>query len=83
MSWQQTYRRDIKGGDTYAAAKDLRLLYLDGMSAAKTSKGTLDSQDAVLFFIGFLRCATTWRAMVFLVFVIMIPLPQFAMASSM
>lgn len=34
---------------TYAAAKDLRLLYLDGMSAAKTSKGTLDSQDAVLF----------------------------------
>lgn len=34
---------------TYAAAKDLRLLYLDGMSAAKTSKGTLDSQDAILF----------------------------------
>ncbi|CAG8910025.1 unnamed protein product [Penicillium egyptiacum] len=34
---------------TYTAAKDLRLLYLDGMSAAKTSKGTLDSQDAVLF----------------------------------
>ncbi|KAJ5428152.1 hypothetical protein N7445_009606 [Penicillium cf. griseofulvum] len=34
---------------TYAAAKDLRLLYLDGMSAAKTSKGTLDSQDVVLF----------------------------------
>ncbi|KAJ5372424.1 hypothetical protein N7517_004430 [Penicillium concentricum] len=34
---------------TYAAAKDLRLLYIDGMSAAKTSKGTLDSQDAVLF----------------------------------
>ncbi|KAJ5154380.1 uncharacterized protein N7500_009819 [Penicillium coprophilum] len=34
---------------TYVAAKDLRLLYLDGMSAAKTSKGTLDSQDTVLF----------------------------------
>ncbi|KAJ5192670.1 hypothetical protein N7449_008812 [Penicillium cf. viridicatum] len=34
---------------TYAASKDLRLLYLDGMSAAKTSKGTLDSQDAILF----------------------------------
>ncbi|KAJ5781065.1 hypothetical protein N7457_006225 [Penicillium paradoxum] len=34
---------------TYAAAKDLRLLYIDGMSAAKTSKGTLDSQDVVLF----------------------------------
>ncbi|KAJ5816593.1 hypothetical protein N7447_008826 [Penicillium robsamsonii] len=31
---------------TYVAAKDLRLLYLDGMSAAKTSKGTLDAQDA-------------------------------------
>lgn len=34
---------------TYAAAKDLRLLYIDGMSAAKTEKGTLDSQDVVLF----------------------------------
>ncbi|KAJ5124810.1 uncharacterized protein N7515_008635, partial [Penicillium bovifimosum] len=34
---------------TYAAGKDLRLLYIDGMSAAKTDKGTLDSQDAVLF----------------------------------
>jgi hypothetical protein len=34
---------------TYAAAKDLRLLYIDGMSAAKIEKGTLDSQDAVLF----------------------------------
>lgn len=34
---------------TYAAAKDLRLLYIDGMSAAKTNKGTLDSQDILLF----------------------------------
>ncbi|KAJ5594257.1 uncharacterized protein N7459_000465 [Penicillium hispanicum] len=34
---------------TYAAAKDLRLLYIDGMSAAKTQKGTLDSQDVLLF----------------------------------
>lgn len=34
---------------TYAAAKDLRLVYIDGMSAAKTNKGTLDSQDVVLF----------------------------------
>lgn len=34
---------------TYAAAKDLRLLYIDGMSAAKTDKGTLDSQDVLLF----------------------------------
>ncbi|KAJ5965638.1 hypothetical protein N7481_012352 [Penicillium waksmanii] len=34
---------------TYAAAKDLRLVYIDGMSAGKTKKGTLDSQDYVLF----------------------------------
>lgn len=34
---------------TYAAAKDLRLLYIDGMSAGKTVKGTLDSQDVLLF----------------------------------
>lgn len=34
---------------TYAAAKTLRLLYIDGMSAAKTKKGTLDSQDVLLF----------------------------------
>lgn len=34
---------------TYAAAKNLRLLYIDGMSAAKSSKGTLDSQDVLLF----------------------------------
>lgn len=34
---------------TYAAAKDLRLVYIDGMSAGKTNKGTLDSQDYVLF----------------------------------
>ncbi|KAE8164019.1 hypothetical protein BDV40DRAFT_261603 [Aspergillus tamarii] len=33
---------------TYTAAKDLRLLYLDGMSAAKTVNGTLDSQDRIL-----------------------------------
>ncbi|KNG86276.1 hypothetical protein ANOM_004525 [Aspergillus nomiae NRRL 13137] len=33
---------------TYTAAKDLRLLYLDGMSAAKTENGTLDSQDRIL-----------------------------------
>ncbi|KAJ5623140.1 hypothetical protein N7490_011745 [Penicillium lividum] len=34
---------------TYAAAKNLRLLYIDGMSAGKTEKGTLDSQDILLF----------------------------------
>lgn len=34
---------------TYAAGKDLRLLYIDGMSAAKTDKGTLDSQDVLLY----------------------------------
>lgn len=34
---------------TYTTSKDLRLLYVDGMSAAKCDKGTLDSQDLVLF----------------------------------
>jgi hypothetical protein len=40
----------IAGGwlHTYAAAKDLRLVYIDGMSAAKTTNGTLDSQDRIL-----------------------------------
>ncbi|KND91672.1 Uncharacterized protein TOPH_03850 [Tolypocladium ophioglossoides CBS 100239] len=33
---------------TYRAERDLNLLYVDGMSAAKTHKGTLDSQDLVL-----------------------------------
>ena len=33
---------------TYAAAKDLRLVYVDGEAAAKTDRGTLDSQDVVL-----------------------------------
>ncbi|KZF26157.1 hypothetical protein L228DRAFT_205987, partial [Xylona heveae TC161] len=33
---------------TYGAKKNLRLLYLDGMSAAKSDKGTLDTQDVVL-----------------------------------
>jgi hypothetical protein len=37
---------------TYAAVQDLRLLYIDGMSAAKTQKGTLDSQDVLLFING-------------------------------
>jgi hypothetical protein len=34
---------------TYSAAKDLHLLYIDGLSAAKTDMGTLDSQDRILF----------------------------------
>ncbi|PYI08811.1 hypothetical protein BO78DRAFT_405503 [Aspergillus sclerotiicarbonarius CBS 121057] len=34
---------------TYTAAKDLRLLYVDGMAAGKTSNGTLDMEDRVLF----------------------------------
>ncbi|RDW72272.1 uncharacterized protein DSM5745_07444 [Aspergillus mulundensis] len=34
---------------TFAAAKDLRLLYVDGMSAGKTDNGTMDSQDRILF----------------------------------
>ena len=33
---------------TYATKRDLQLLYIDGMSAAKSDKGTLDSQDHVL-----------------------------------
>lgn len=34
---------------TYRSSKALRLLYIDGMSAAKSSKGTLDSTDYVFF----------------------------------
>lgn len=33
---------------TYRPKRDLRLLYIDGQSGAKSSKGTLDSQDLVL-----------------------------------
>jgi hypothetical protein len=33
---------------SYAAKRDLRFLYVDGMSAAKSPKGTLDSQDYIL-----------------------------------
>ena len=33
---------------TYTAKQPLRLLYIDGMSAGKTSNGTLDTQDFVL-----------------------------------
>lgn len=33
---------------TYRANRDLNLLYVDGMSAGKTSMGTLDTQDLVL-----------------------------------
>lgn len=32
---------------TYTAAKDLRLLYIDGLSAGKTDMGTLDSSDRI------------------------------------
>ncbi|KAL4995178.1 hypothetical protein BDV10DRAFT_203209 [Aspergillus recurvatus] len=34
---------------TYATTKDLRLLYVDGTSAGKSTIGTLDSQDRILF----------------------------------
>ncbi|KKK17862.1 hypothetical protein ARAM_007422 [Aspergillus rambellii] len=34
---------------TFAAKKDLRLLYVDGMSAGKTNNGTLDAEDRILF----------------------------------
>ncbi|KAJ2975087.1 hypothetical protein NQ176_g5711 [Zarea fungicola] len=41
--------RNLRGYlQTYQAARDLRVLYLDGMAAAKTAMGTLDSQDLVL-----------------------------------
>lgn len=41
--------RNLRGYlQTYQAARDLRVLYLDGMAAAKTGMGTLDSQDLVL-----------------------------------
>ncbi|MCJ1388304.1 hypothetical protein MMC18_001150 [Xylographa bjoerkii] len=33
---------------TYVMKRDLRLVYIDGQSAAKSRKGTLDSQDFVL-----------------------------------
>ncbi|KAI5457446.1 hypothetical protein BGZ63DRAFT_78718 [Mariannaea sp. PMI_226] len=33
---------------TYQATRDLNLLYIDGMSAGKTSMGTLDTQDLLL-----------------------------------
>ena len=34
---------------TYKTAKELRLVYIDGMSAGKSQVGTLDSQDRILF----------------------------------
>lgn len=34
---------------TYQTAKDLRLVYVDGMSGGKSDLGTLDSQDRILF----------------------------------
>ncbi|OAA76978.1 hypothetical protein LEL_06662 [Akanthomyces lecanii RCEF 1005] len=41
--------RNIRGYlHTYQASRDLKVLYLDGMAAAKTTMGTLDSQDLVL-----------------------------------
>lgn len=47
--FETTAENDAGHLHTYAAAKDLRLVYIDGMSAAKTNKGTLDSQDVLLF----------------------------------
>ena len=42
--------RNLRPGwlHTYSTNKDLNLLYIDGMSAGKSRKGTLDSQDNVL-----------------------------------
>lgn len=49
-------KRDLKAKDdsaggylhTYRTKHNLSLLYIDGMSAGKTQKGTLDSTDAIL-----------------------------------
>ncbi|KAL3469096.1 hypothetical protein BJX99DRAFT_88107 [Aspergillus californicus] len=50
---QQVFGKSDEAEDgflhTFAAAKDLRLLYVDGMSAGKTTNGTMDSQDYILF----------------------------------
>ncbi|KAL1986924.1 hypothetical protein VTN96DRAFT_5341 [Rasamsonia emersonii] len=56
---QKREQKPLRGGNvegddeagflhTYVTAKDLRLLYLDGLSAGKTDMGTLDSQDRIL-----------------------------------
>lgn len=42
------FRSDPGWLHTYKTKDDLPLLYIDGMSAGKTEKGTLDSQDALL-----------------------------------
>ncbi|PYH76505.1 hypothetical protein BO82DRAFT_396125 [Aspergillus uvarum CBS 121591] len=44
-------QEESEGGwlHTYTAAKDLRLLYADGMAAGKTANGTLDGEDRILF----------------------------------
>ncbi|OJK02970.1 hypothetical protein ASPACDRAFT_40287 [Aspergillus aculeatus ATCC 16872] len=44
-------QQESEGGwlHTYTAAKDLRLLYADGMAAGKTANGTLDGEDRILF----------------------------------
>lgn len=49
LTWELSGDNEAGYLHTYAAAKDLRLLYIDGMSAAKTDKGTLDSQDVLLY----------------------------------
>ena len=55
--WRDPSANDDKpcGGylHTYRTKRDLRLLYLDGQSAAKSDKGTLDVQDIVLRDPGF------------------------------
>ena len=55
--WRDPSANDDKpcGGylHTYRTKRDLRLLYLDGQSAAKSDKGTLDVQDIILRDPGF------------------------------
>ncbi|KAL2443884.1 hypothetical protein ABEF95_013154 [Exophiala dermatitidis] len=42
---------DLRAGwlHTYAANKDLNIVYIDGKSGTKSQSGTLDSQDRILF----------------------------------
>lgn len=51
LSLSKNKDEDYRSGylHTYITTRDLRLLYIDGMSAGKTQNGTLDSQDRILF----------------------------------
>jgi hypothetical protein len=50
LDWRPSYKKNIAIGwqHEYAATKELRVLYFDGLAAAKTVMGTLDMQDMLL-----------------------------------